>query len=65
MNTNSVYRITNEQTGAEVRNSISFPDAKKFVFQKLSKNKFDTTCLADYRITDIATGDYLPLQHLA
>ena len=65
MNTNSTYTISNEQKGINVKENISFAEAKAFAFRKLSANNFKPTTLTDYRITDNATGEYLPLQHLA
>lgn len=64
MNTNSTYTITNEMKGTPIREGITFEEAKKFVFAKMSKNNFNPTCLADYRITDTVTGEYLPLQYV-
>jgi hypothetical protein len=65
MNTNSTYTISNTQKGIDVKVNITFAEAKAFVFRKMSANKFDNTCLADYQITDLSNGEYLPLQHVS
>lgn len=54
-NTQSSFTVKNEVTGW-TKSNMSFADVRKFHFNKMSKNGFDTTCLVDLVIIDEANG---------
>lgn len=51
MKTTSKFTVKNEMNGF-VKSNMTFEEVRKFHFNKLSKNKFDVTCVVDLVIID-------------